>query len=75
MEAKDKVEIDVASSGPQQSAHGLGMFGSAEDAALMDEVVRLAYEERRRPRGAECGDLDLEGLCTADAKNGVDELS
>ena len=29
--------------------HGLGLFGSAEDAALLDEVVQMAYEERRRP--------------------------
>jgi hypothetical protein len=28
---------------------GLGLFGSPEDAALLDEVVSLAYEERRRP--------------------------
>ncbi len=28
---------------------GLGLFGSAEDAALLDEVVQLAYQERRRP--------------------------
>lgn len=28
---------------------GLGLFGSAEDAALLDEVVSIAYEERRRP--------------------------
>lgn len=28
---------------------GLGLFGSPEDAALMDEVVSIAYEERRRP--------------------------
>ena len=28
---------------------GLGLFGSPEDAALLDEVVQLAYEERRRP--------------------------
>lgn len=28
---------------------GLGLFGSSEDAALLDEVVELAYEERRRP--------------------------
>ena len=27
---------------------GLGLFGSTEDAALLDEVVKLAYEERRR---------------------------
>lgn len=30
---------------------GLGLFGSPEDAALLDEVVQLAYEERRRPGG------------------------
>jgi hypothetical protein len=28
---------------------GLGLFGSQEDAALLDEIVALAYEERRRP--------------------------
>ena len=28
---------------------GLGLFGSPEDAALLDEVVTLAYEERHRP--------------------------
>jgi len=28
---------------------GLGLFGSDEDAALLDEVVSIAYEERRRP--------------------------
>lgn len=28
---------------------GLGLFGSPEDAALLDEVVELAYEDRRRP--------------------------
>ena len=28
---------------------GLGLFGSAEDSALLDEVVAIAYEERRRP--------------------------
>ena len=31
---------------------GLGLFGSPEDAALLDEVVAIAYEERRRPAGA-----------------------
>ena len=30
---------------------GLGLFGSPEDAALIDEVVAIAYEERRRPSG------------------------
>jgi len=29
---------------------GLGLFGSPDDAALIDEVVHIAYEERRRPR-------------------------
>jgi hypothetical protein len=28
---------------------GLGLFGNQEDAALLDEVVSIAYEERRRP--------------------------
>ena len=28
---------------------GLGLFGSPEDAALLDEIVSIAYEERRRP--------------------------
>jgi hypothetical protein len=28
---------------------GLGLFGSPKDAALLDEVVSIAYEERRRP--------------------------
>jgi len=28
---------------------GLGLFGSAEDTALLDEAVAIAYEERRRP--------------------------
>jgi hypothetical protein len=27
---------------------GLGLFGSPEDSRLLDEVVQLAYEERRR---------------------------
>ena len=28
---------------------GLGLFGNPEEAALLDEVVSIAYEERRRP--------------------------
>jgi len=28
---------------------GLGLFGSPEDAALLDDVVSIAYQERRRP--------------------------
>lgn len=31
------------------SEQGLGLFGSPEDVALLDEVVAIAYEERRRP--------------------------
>ena len=30
-------------------AQGLGLFGSPEDTALLDEVVSIAYQERRRP--------------------------
>jgi len=30
---------------------GLGLFGSQEDSALLDDVVQLAYEERHRPSG------------------------
>jgi|SRR5271156_2244230 len=32
---------------------GLGLFGSPEDAALLDEVVSIAYQERRRPNERE----------------------
>jgi hypothetical protein len=28
---------------------GLGLFGSPDDAALLDEAVHTAYDERRRP--------------------------
>jgi hypothetical protein len=28
---------------------GLGLFGSPEDSALLDEVVSIAYDERHRP--------------------------
>ena len=28
---------------------GLGLFGNSEDAALLDEAVSFAYDERRRP--------------------------
>jgi hypothetical protein len=31
---------------------GLGLFGSPADSALLDDVVRLAYEDRRRPSAA-----------------------
>jgi hypothetical protein len=40
----------AATSPPKTTAFepGLGLFGSPEDSALLDEVVQLAYEERRR---------------------------
>ena len=42
-------EIPVkVSSGKSVFEEGLGLFGSPEDAALLDEVVTIAYEERRR---------------------------
>ena len=34
---------------PTVFEQGLGLFGSPADAALLDEVVSLAYEEKRRP--------------------------
>ena len=34
---------------PSVFEQGLGLFSSPEDAALLDEVVSIAYEERRRP--------------------------
>lgn len=33
----------------QLGEQDLGLFGSPEDAALLDEVVALAYADRRRP--------------------------
>jgi hypothetical protein len=36
-------------SGKSVFEQGLGLFGSPEDAALLDEVVSVAYKERRRP--------------------------
>ncbi|HWF09427.1 MAG TPA: hypothetical protein VG297_13250 [Bryobacteraceae bacterium] len=43
--------VPVAPSEPANQTmfeQGLGMFGSPEDAALIDEVVSLAYADRRR---------------------------
>jgi plasmid stability protein len=34
---------------PTVFEQGLGLFGSPEDVALLDEVVSIAYHERRRP--------------------------
>ena len=38
-----------AQSGAAVFEQGLGLFGSPADAALIDEVVDIAYKERRRP--------------------------
>jgi hypothetical protein len=40
---------EASSSGRTIAEQGLGLFGSPEDAALIDEVVSLAYADRRRP--------------------------
>jgi hypothetical protein len=39
----------VSAAGQSVFEQGLGLFGSPEDTALLDDVVALAYEERRRP--------------------------
>jgi len=39
----------ITKSGHSIFEQGLGLFGSPEDAALLDDVVSIAYEERRRP--------------------------
>ncbi len=45
-------EILIAGRPKTVFEQGLGLFGSVEDAALLDEVVAMAYEERRRSPGA-----------------------
>jgi hypothetical protein len=40
---------NLVQSGATVFEQGLGLFGSPDDAALIDEVVHIAYEERRRP--------------------------
>jgi hypothetical protein len=42
-------EASCASSSSTVFAQGLGLFGSPEDASLLDEVVAIAYKERHRP--------------------------
>jgi hypothetical protein len=45
-----EVGLTVTQQTPKQaSEEGMGLFASAEDALLLDEVVALAYTERRRP--------------------------
>ena len=48
----------AAMDGAEESAfeQGPGLFGSPEDSRLLDEVVQLAYEERRR-HGSPSADL------------------
>jgi len=48
-------EIRAVNSPSSVFEQGLGLFSSPEDAALLDEVVSVAYQERRRPskRGAD----------------------
>jgi hypothetical protein len=40
---------EIPTAGGSVFEQGLGLFGSPEDAALLDEVVSIAYEERHRP--------------------------
>ena len=46
---KGGAEAPAASTGRTIFEQGLGLFGSPEDAALLDEVVSTAYQERHRP--------------------------
>ncbi len=51
LDALDERQPVVAPREPAATVfeQGLGLFGSPEDAALIDEVVSIAYAERRRP--------------------------
>ncbi|MGO8788959.1 MAG: hypothetical protein ACLQVL_16460 [Terriglobia bacterium] len=42
-------ETVSASASSSVFTQGLGLFGSPEDASLLDEVVSIAYQERRQP--------------------------
>lgn len=42
-------QANSGASGATVFEQGLGLFGSPDDARLLDEVVHIAYEERRRP--------------------------
>jgi len=39
----------LATDAPTVFTQGLGLFSSPEDTALLDDIVSLAYNERRRP--------------------------
>jgi hypothetical protein len=47
----DDVVREVVAGGHPNSVfeQGLGLFGSHEDTILLDEVVAIAYDERKRP--------------------------
>jgi hypothetical protein len=47
----DAVVLEVLIAGRPKTVfeQGLGLFGDRKDAALLDEVVSVAYEERKRP--------------------------
>lgn len=47
----DAVVREVLTAGHPKTLfeQGLGLFGSQEDSALLDEVVAIAYDERKRP--------------------------
>ncbi len=52
--ALDALDEKTPSAAPREPVptvfeQGLGLFGSPEDAALINDVVSLAYAERRRP--------------------------
>jgi hypothetical protein len=49
-------ETPSVSASPSVFAQGLGLFGSPEDASLLNEVVSIAYQERRRPSKREATD-------------------
>ena len=40
---------ETPAAGTSVFEQGLGLFGSPGDAALLDEVVSIAYEERHQP--------------------------
>ena len=52
--ALDALDERAPAAAPREPAptvfeQGLGLYSSPEDAALIDEVVSIAYAERRRP--------------------------